>query len=128
MNEYKISNLKNIVRELQAAQSLVITEYGEQNNERIKVIYEHLTKAVKAAEFILEALFYAYEETDDEVIFSIFADPHYRNIALEEDSNLKRSDFYKFKNKVGSEWLNLSNFYCDRYGDCIVFALKPKAE
>lgn len=83
-----------------------------------------MTKAVKAAEFILEALFYAYEETDSEVIFSIFADSHYRNLALEEDSNLKRSDFYKFKNKVGSEWLDLSNYDCDRYGDCIVFTLK----
>ncbi len=124
MNEYKILDLKNVVRELQAAQSLVITEYGEQNNERTKAAYEHLTKAVKAAEFILEALFYAYEETDSEVIFSIFADSHYRNLALEEDSNLKRSDFYKFKNKVGSEWLDLSNYDCDRYGDCIVFTLK----
>lgn len=124
MSEYKIRDLKNVVRELQAAQSLLITEYGEQNNERIKAVYEHLTKAVKAAEFILEALFYAYEETDSEVIFSIFADSQYRNLALEEDSNLKRSDFYKFKNRVGSEWLNLSNFDCDRYGDCITFTLK----
>lgn len=124
MNECKIRDLKNVVRELQVAQSLVITEYGEQNNERTKAVYEHLTKAVKAAEFVLEALFYAYEETDSEVIFSIFADSHYRNLALEEDSNLKRSDFYKFKNKVGSEWLDLSNYDCDRYGDCIVFTLK----
>lgn len=124
MNECKIRDLKNVVRELQAAQSLVITEYEEQNNERTKAVYEHLTKAVKAAEFILEALFYAYEETDNEIIFSIFADSYYRNLALEEDSNLKRSDFYKFKNRVGSEWLNLSNFDCDRYGDCITFTLK----
>lgn len=127
MNEYKISDLKNIVRELQAAQSLVITEYGEQNNEHTKAIYEHITKAVKSAEFILEALFYASEETDNEVIFSIFADSHYRNLVLDDD-DLKRSDFYKFKNKVGSEWLNLANYDCDRYGDCIVFTLKPKAE
>lgn len=124
MSEYKIRDLKNVVRELQAAQSLVITEYGEQNNERIKAVYERLTKAVKAAEFILEALFYAYEVTDNEIIFSIFADSYYRNLALEEDGNLKRSDFYKFKKKVGSEWLDLSNYDCDRYGDCITFALK----
>lgn len=125
----KLIDLKNIICEIQTVSELVTAEYEKTGTELIKAVCEHLTKAVKAAEPILKASYFAYRQTDlGELIFYIFANDQQRDLSMWLVPALKHADFYVFQEAVGNEWTNLSNYDCNCDECSIVFTLKPKAE